>query len=104
MLSIWSAGCSSGEEPYTLSPSISRIFGSQASQWDTRILATIFPSKRSLQGPRGLYQMPADMSRCMGTPVLSKTGLQGLYQVAPPFCNNVIFRPFNLMDPIHFPH
>ena len=40
VLSIWSAGCSSGEEPYTISMYLKDFFGSQASAWDTRILAT----------------------------------------------------------------
>lgn len=40
VLSIWSAGCSSGEEPYTISMYLKDYFGSQASAWDTRILAT----------------------------------------------------------------
>ena len=39
-LSIWSAGCSSGEEPYTISMFIKDFLGQQASAWDTRILAT----------------------------------------------------------------
>lgn len=40
VLSIWSAGCSSGEEPYTLSIYLKEFFGLKASAWDTRVLAT----------------------------------------------------------------
>lgn len=40
VLSIWSAGCSSGEEPYTISMIIKDTLGSQAALWDTRVLAT----------------------------------------------------------------
>ena len=45
VLSIWSAGCSSGEEPYNLSMYIKDYLGPQAGQWDTRILATDISQK-----------------------------------------------------------
>ena len=40
MLSIWSAGCSSGEEPYNISMYLLEYFGKLPGKWDTRILAT----------------------------------------------------------------
>lgn len=39
-LRIWSAGCSSGEEPYTLAMILDEYFGSEKSYWDTKVLAT----------------------------------------------------------------
>ena len=45
VLSIWSAGCSSGEEPYTISMYLKEYFGAKASQWDTRLLATDISQK-----------------------------------------------------------
>ena len=102
VLSIWSAGCSSGEEPYTLSIYLKEFFGSQASQWDTRILATDISQQALAKAQKGLYQMPADMSDAWVRRYFTKDRASGLYQVAPSIRNNVIFRPFNLMDPIHF--
>ena len=37
VLSIWSAGCSTGEEPYTISMCIKDFLGPQAGLWDTRV-------------------------------------------------------------------
>ena len=39
-LAIWSAGCSSGEEPYNLTMLLYDYLGPQAKQWDTKLLAT----------------------------------------------------------------
>ena len=42
---IWSAGCSSGEEPYTLAMIMSDYFGPNKALWDTKVLATDISSK-----------------------------------------------------------
>ena len=39
-LRIWCAGCSSGEEPYTLAMIIDEFLGKDKFFWDTKILAT----------------------------------------------------------------
>ena len=103
VLSIWSAGCSSGEEPYTLSIYLKEYFGTQANQWDTRILATDISQQAMAKAKAAVYQPSADMPAewLHRYFVKNKTG-QDSYTVAPVIRNNVIFRTFNLMDPIHF--
>ncbi len=102
-LSIWSAGCSSGEEPYTISMYLKEYFGAQASQWDTRILATDISQKilntalTATYGEEGLSSLPANWKQKY---FVKKEKDQ--YTVSPAIKNNVIFRTFNLMDPIQF--
>lgn len=100
-LAIWSAGCSSGEEPYNLSMYLFEYLGSQASQWDTRLLATDISEQALTAAKKGTYDlpdtMPADWKRKYFTP-----NADGSYTVKPQLRNNVIFQPFNLMDPIQF--
>ena len=104
-LNIWSAGCSSGEEPYTITMYIKDFLGAQASAWDTRILATDISMDVMNAAKKGEYELeslknlpeawkkrffrksPTDPTKVMVTDELKK---------------NVIYRPFNLMDPIRF--
>lgn len=102
VLSIWSAGCSSGEEPYTLSIYLKEFFGAQASRWDTRILATDISQQALSKAKAGVYHVPADMPNEWLKRYFTLDKATGLYTVAPAIRQNVIFRPFNLMEPIHF--
>lgn len=102
-LAIWSAGCSSGEEPYTISMYLKEFFGAQASQWDTRVLATDISQKilDSAKNPSyqedNLSRVPASWKQKYFT-----KGADGSFTIAPAIKQNVIFRTFNLMDPIRF--
>ena len=100
-LAIWSAGCSSGEEPYNITMYLYDYLGTQASQWDTRLLATDISSKALAAAQRGVYELPdtipPEWKRKYFRP---ESG--GLYGVTPEVKKNVIFQTFNLMDPIRF--
>lgn len=100
-IAIWSAGCSSGEEPYNLSMYIKDFLGMQASQWDTRILATDISAQALTAARKGTYTLPdtipLEWKRKYFTP-----NKDGTHTVSQAVRNNVDFRTFNLMGPIQF--
>ncbi len=54
-LRIWCAGCSSGEEPYTLAMILDEYFGKEKLYWDTKVLATDISSKVLDEAKKGVY-------------------------------------------------
>ena len=102
VLSIWSAGCSSGEEPYTLSIYLKEYFGPNARHWDTRVLATDISQQALSKAQAGRYQIPADMPDAWLRKYFKKDSATGQYEVSQELRSNVIFRTFNLMEPIRF--
>lgn len=102
VLSIWSAGCSSGEEPYNISMILMDYLGSSAAQWDTRVLATDISQRVLTTARKATYDLPADIPSSWRQKYFTKEPGSSLYTVAPIIRKNVIFRTFNLMDPIRF--
>ncbi len=57
-LRIWSAGCSSGEEPYSLAMLVLEVLGDEVSRWDVRISGTDLAKsviEKARQGEYGRY-------------------------------------------------
>ena len=102
VLSIWSAGCSSGEEPYTLSICLKEFFGTRASPWDTRVLATDISQQAESKAMAGVYQPPADMPDAWLKRYFQREGTGGLYRVSQPIRDIVSFLSFYLREPIRF--
>lgn len=98
-LRIWSAGCSSGEEPYTLAMTIADYFGSEKVLWDTKILATDISLKVLEQAKRGVYSNESLQS-------LPEKWLKKYFKkindeksvIIDNIKNEVVFRVFNLMN------
>ncbi len=104
VLSIWSAGCSSGQEPYTISMILKEYFGTKAGMWDTRVLATDI-SQNALSAAQNAQYDEESLSKLptgWKTKYFNRTPEPGVWTVKPELKSNVIFRTFNLMEPIRF--
>lgn len=98
-LRIWSAGCSSGEEPYTLAMILQDYFGKQKVLWDTKVLATDISVKVLGMAEKGIYPDEAidTLPNNWKMNYLKKYD-NGNYQIEDDIREEVIFRIFNLMD------
>ncbi len=101
-ISIWSAGCSSGQEPYTLSMIMFDYFGARRKEWDLRLLATDISNHVMTIAKAASYAGDdiKDLPERWRKTYMTKSG--NSYTFIPEIRKNVIFREFNLMDPIRF--
>ena len=56
-LRIWSAGCSTGEEPYTLAIILHEVLKTEIADWDIKITANDLSEAVLLAADKGLYSM-----------------------------------------------
>ncbi len=101
-LRIWCAGCSSGEEPYSLAMTIFETLHSLRG-WDVRILATDLDSDVLERGRRGIYGeerlkslSPQRRTRFF-TEVSTREG--AAFEVVPELKSLITFKQLNLMHP-----
>ena len=96
---IWSAGCSSGEEPYTLTMIIHDFFKSDLLFWDTQLLATDISDKVLEKAKSGIYSESeiASLPLHWKMDYLSKLGSDA-YVVNTVIKKDVVFKKFNLME------
>ena len=98
-LRIWSAGCSSGEEPYTLAMIIDEFLGIDKKLWDTKILATDISSKVLNVACEGIYtnERIAVIPTSWKLNYFEKLENENTILI-PRIRNEVIYRKFNLME------
>lgn len=98
-LRVWSAGCSSGEEPYTLAMVIDSYFGLTKGSWDTKILATDISTKVLAKAQKAVYRNEQLSSLPKGWQAAYFSRLnQECSAVKKHIQQEVIFRRFNLMS------
>ena len=98
-LRVWCAGCSTGQEPYTLQMLIREYFGKNYAMWEAGLLATDISAKALQTATRGLYPEEAldKLPRPLKRRYFRKAG-DGEYEVADALKREVTFRRFNLMN------
>jgi len=100
-LRIWSAACSSGEEPYTLAMIIDEFFGKEKMWWDTKILATDISNNVLDIARKGIYSK----EKISALPAAWKLNYFKQFAVENSILtekirNEVIYRKLNLMDSV----
>lgn len=101
ILRIWSAACSSGEECYTTAMLMDQYFGAEKAKWDTRILATDISQDVIGKAKRGVYSEDGmkGLSNEWKARYFNDLG-NGKYEICQGIKDEVIFKTFNLMDPM----
>lgn len=100
-LSVWCAASSTGQEPYTLAMTIDEYFGTRASMWRIKLLATDLDTDVLSKAKDGIYaadtlkDVPAEWLRKYFKKIDDKN-----YQVIDRIRNMIEYRQFNLMNPI----
>jgi len=97
----WSAGCSTGEEPYTIAITLLESLRNDP-QWDVKILATDISSRVLQWAQQGLYdeQRVAPVPGALKSRYLSAVRHNGKthYQVCPTLQKTIVFKYLNLME------
>jgi chemotaxis protein methyltransferase CheR len=98
---IWSAGCSTGEEPYSIAISLREAL-SDAEGWQIRLTASDIDSSVLAQAASAVY--PKDRTHCIAQPCLQRWfqkgrgSNSGMVRLKPEVSEMVQFRQVNLMD------
>jgi len=99
---IWSAGCSSGEEPYTLIMLILEYFGKEYKNYDAGILATDISEKALKYAIEGIYsdEKVSPLPDNFKNKYFTKNS-DGTWKIADGVKKEVTFRKFNLISEVY---
>ena len=98
-LRIWSAGCSSGEEPYSIAMSVLGTVPDVA-RWDARLLATDLDTEMVRRGSAGRY--PKRVLESIPPEYRQKFRLRrdgDEFEMDDDLKKFIVFRPLNLLEP-----
>jgi len=100
-LRIWSAGCSTGEEAYSIGLSICEAMNGNAGSWSVHILASDIRQKALTFAERGLYPQAAlaGLPRAQVQTYFAKVGQHSLAK--PRLRNLITFTQMNLARPAY---
>jgi chemotaxis protein methyltransferase CheR len=102
-LRIWSAGCSTGEEPYSLAMTVLESVP-DLRRWDVRILATDLDSDVLERGRRGVYSEDRFKNVTLQRRsrfFIERREREGLcYEATPELKSLITFKQLNLMHPL----
>ena len=102
-LRIWSAACSTGEEPYSLAITLMESMSSLLSIWDAKILATDLDTDVLQHGKQGIYK--AERIKDIDSQYKKKWFKRGsgdnseLVKVHPKLASLITFKQLNLLEP-----
>lgn len=97
-LNIWSAGCSSGEEPYTLSIMLHELLRMELARWKISITAVDLSSAMIEHAKRGVYKEYAFKTTPDEIKARYFTEVEDGWKIKPPVTRLVNFRQMNLNE------
>ena len=102
-INIWSAGCSSGQEAYTVAMVINEFLGIEKSKWKINILASDISEKAMNKGEKAVYTTLElkDIPRHWLTKYFIDHK-NGTLEVCPEIKKQLTFRKVNLMENLSF--
>src|SRR5580658_7353492 len=100
-LRIWSAGCSTGEEPYSIAIELCDAL-KFAEAWEIEILATDISSRALGHAERGAYAKRSLQDVSLGHVEMHFSVTKHGYQVKPRIRKMISFVQMNLAEPVYF--